>query len=305
MLVKITPEMAQHWVDTYTLAKELGIMRPIRPWWAQYLSDQMTKGLFSPVSLIVLGTVGDKTGIVNGNHTLRAIVKSGITLELPVEQFVYPSVDKMRHAYATADHNLTRGRYDSFRAYDVKFLTGINKSDARALSSAVLFMMNDFGRIRTSSRRVSDTDLLTAMRPWVPTFGKLIALVGSSHGDPWYKRIIRRSSVCAVAMVTMNYQPDMARRFWEAVVDGTNLKSKQAPALRLREYLIETIPASGRATTTGQMEQQDLMARKVAHCWNQYYLGRPMKLLRVSMEKPVEVLGHDSTMATGQMSSLL
>ena len=295
MITKITPEMAQKWIDSYVGAKVLGIMRPVRPWWVTYLANQMKQGLFSPVATVVLAKVGDQVCIVNGNHTLRAIVQSGVTITIPVEKFTYQTDEEVRHLYATADHGLARTRTDSYRAYDVPHLIGVTHSDARSLGSAVLFMMNDYGRIRQSSRKVSDTDLLAAMKPWIPAFGKLIAVTGNSHGNPWYKRVIRRSSVCAIALITMQYQHDMAHRFWGSVIDGTNFAHKQSPALRLREYLTETIPASGRGNSGKIMEQQDLMAKKVAHCWNLYYLNKPLKLLRVSNDKPLEILGRDST----------
>lgn len=293
MLTEITPAMAREWIEAYTGAKDLGIMRPIRSWWVTYLAKQMRAGLFTASATVGLAKLGDAVCIVNGNHTLRAIEVAGVTMKLPVVWYECESEADVRHLYATFDHNLTRTRVDSFRAYDVADALNVTQSDAQALSSAVFFMMSEFGRVWQNTRKVADTDLLTAMRPWVPAFGKLLVVAGRGHGTPWYKRIVRRAPVCSVALVTLQYQPEMAFRFWSSVVEGVNLK-RNSPALRLRDYLTETISVGshGSRLASGGMEHQDVMAKKVAYCWNKYYQGEQIVLLRVS-DKPIEILGRE------------
>lgn len=300
MIVNITPSMAQGWIDSYTGAQDHGIMRSIRPWWVNYLVGQMRQGTFSPTSLIMLAKVGDEVFIVNGNHTLRAIVGSGVTIGLPVERFECGTVDEVRHMYATADHPLKRQRSDSFRAYDTFGSLGINLSDARSLASAVTFMMNDYGRVRNSKVPISDSELLVMMQPWVPMFSELLEIAPRGHGTAWHRRLVRRASVCAVAMMTVHYQPVMARDFWVSVVNGTGIKSKTSPALKLRDYLMETMPPGGNGAGRLVMENHDLMAKKVAHCWNQFYLGKSLTLLRVTNDKPLHVLGRDETRDVGR-----
>lgn len=303
MLTEITPSMAREWIETYTGAKDLGIMRPIRPWWVTYLAKQMRAGLFTSSATVGLANLGDAVCIVNGNHTLRAIEAAGVTMELPVVWYECESEAEVRHLYATFDHNLTRTRVDSFRAYDVAHALDVTQSDAQALSSAVFFMMSEFGRVRQNTRKVADTDLLAAMRPWVPAFGQLLVVAGRGHSTPWYKRIIRRAPVCSVALVTLQYQPEMAFRFWSSVVEGVNLK-RNSPALRLRDYLTETISVGGGRVASGIMESQDTIAKKVAYCWNKYYRGEQVMLLRVG-DKPIEILGREEPRRTATAAPAL
>lgn len=299
MLVKITPEMAQEWIDNYTGSQELGIMRPIKMWWVTHLAKQMAESMFTPSATIALVKWQKNVCIVNGNHTLRAIVLSNKAINLPVEWIPCKSEIEIRHLYATYDHNRTRVRSDSFRAYDAPYLREIRDSDKNALASAVMFMMDGFGRSRTLNRAtVSHTYLLEAMRPWVEPFGVLLSISGRGHSTTWYTRLVRRTSVCSVAIVTLTYQREKAIRFWTSVAEGVNLK-KNSPALKLRDYLTEHVQ-QGQGVVGKEMIQPYKLASVSSYCWNKYYLDQPIVSLRVSFDKPVEILGLNSTELAGR-----
>lgn len=289
MLMKVTPEMAQEWVETYTGAKDLGIMRPIRPNWVAYLAKEMLAGRFSSGAAVRLVELGNMLCIVNGNHTLRAIAQSGVPVVVSVEKHNVATVAEVRHLYATFDKNVARRRTDSFRAYDAAGELEVLPSDVSSLASAVQFMLRDFSDKAGSSLRISDADLLAAMKPWVPAFGQLLAAVGRTHSNKWHQRIVRRQAVCSVALVTLRHQPDMAYRFWGAVAEGVNLK-RHSPALRLREYLIETTMIGGSSGSDKPMESARRMARITALCWNKHFQGETLARMRINMDKPVEIL---------------
>lgn len=300
---QITPELAQSWIDAYKYEPALmhTVMRNVRRDHVVFLAKEMASGRFSSATIAFADCKEDgRRFVVNGNHTLRAIVESGVTLFLTVEYNDCNTMDEVRHLYATYDKNLTRKRFDSLRAYDAAGKFDINQTHVRTLSSAVGYMIADFGRNPKKTREVSDAELMERMRPWVPAFGQILAAVGVSGA--WYKRIVWRRSVLSVALVTMRYQPDQAFGFWKSIAEGSGLKV-HSPALRLRDYLMELmVSGGGRSSETRalvKVETQTNISRVVAYCWNKNYNGERIVLMKVPYDKPLSIAGAPNTVTTG------
>jgi hypothetical protein len=295
MKTQITPELAQLWIDEATLARELGAMRPIRDWWVSYLAREMLKGQFSQSAMIGIGRLRGREGILNGNHTLRAIVRSGVTLTLPVETYDCETEAEFRHLYATWDTGQNRKRSDSLRAYDAIQMFGhgeqVAQADVGNLSSAVAFMLKGFGDKPGSdpNARPSNAELMVEMRPWVGPYAVLRSITGGGNTDSWNARILRRQGVCSVALITLRDQPELAQKFWRAVVSGVLVREND-PALRLRDYLM-TSSVRGGAARQKNSESGYRMARTVDYCWGKFYLGKTIKSMHVNMERPPELLG--------------
>lgn len=291
MLTKFTPEEAQTWIDLYTGAKDMGIMRRINPEWVAFLAEEMRRGHFEPTALIALAQHNGHAAIVNGNHTLRAIVASGVTLDLPIETYRVETAQEVRDLYAAFDIGRKRIRSDSFRAYDaltVLGIAGITPADVNALASAVQFIAQDFDIQKGHKHKMGSRDLLALMRPWAASYGALLGIVGKRDYKEWYSRVAKRRAVCAVALFTMRYQPERAARFWSSIALG-NVTPK-SPTLRLRDYLLTTNVMGG-GKTANQQENVTRMARVVAYYWNKYYEGKQVGALRVDEKAPVLILG--------------
>ena len=279
----ITPELANEWITAYFYEKPLmhSVMRNIRDSHVNYLAKEMMRGMFGSATIAFADC--KETGrrfIVNGNHTLRAIARSGVTLYLTVEHNECETMEQVRHLYATYDKNLLRSRADSLRAYHADTTLNITQTDVGKLAAAIVFMNQKFGEGHTS--RTPDSLLLNEMKPWAESFGQLLVAIG--HSGPWYKRIARRP-VLAVALATVRYQQKMALSFWEAVVTGEGL-NRYAPALRLRDYLVEAMLLGDYGNVTGTD-----MAKAVTYCWNKHYNNERIVQMKVSYDKPVEIAG--------------
>ena len=295
MKTEITPELAQLWIDEATLAQDLGAMRPIRDWHVSFLAREMLKGKFSQSAIIGIGRLQGREGILNGNHTLRAIVRSGVTITLPVEMYDCRSEKEFRHLYATWDTGQKRKRVDSLRAYDAIQMFGhgeqVAQSDVQNLSSAVMFMLKGFGDTFGTKQdaRPSDLELMEEMKLWVEPYSILRAITGGGNTNTWNGRILRRQGVCSVALITLRDQPDLARNFWQMVVSGV-IPMKHSPALRLRDYLLKTRSVGGGARKK-ESEPAFRMARITGYCWSRFYEGKAIQSMRVNMEQPPQLVG--------------
>lgn len=295
MKMNIAPELAQLWIDEATLAMELGAMRPIRTKWVTYLAREMLKGQFAQSAVIAIGRLRGREGILNGNHTLRAIILSGQTLTLPVETYDCKTEDEFRHLYANWDTGQNRKRADSLRAYNAIQMFGHNEPVAQAdvtnLSSAVAFMFSGFGERAGSdpNSKPNNVELMTEMESWVGPYAILRSITGGGQSDSWNARILRRQGICSVALITIRDQPELAQRFWRAVVSGV-VTGQYSPALRLRDYLL-TSSVRGGAAREKNSESGYRMARTAGYCWSKFYTGSKIQAMHVSMEKPPQLLG--------------
>lgn len=279
----ITPELANEWVTAYFYEKPLmhSVMRNIRETHVNYLAREMTRGMFGSATIAFADCKENgRRFIVNGNHTLRAIVQSGVNMYLTVEVNECDTVAQVRHLYATYDKNLLRQRVDSLRAYGASDTLEIRHTDVKVLAAAVAFMSDDFGATNKKPR-IPDAELLDMMRPWTKHYGRLLVAVGS--GAPWFARIMNRRAVLSVALHTMKHQPDISFRFWESVVSGAGFRD-YAPALKLRDYLIETTLVGDH----GRTKPGD-MAKAVAYCWNKHLNNERIVQMRVPYDKPLEI----------------
>src|SRR5690606_35200289 len=117
----INPAYAQQLIDSTMHDPQLmeTLMRPIRPVHVSYLARQMERRNFGNniIDIVTCAETG-QTFLANGNHTLRAIVKSGATIPLTVERSQVGTIHDVRRIYSQYDRGLSRSRKDAMRALD-------------------------------------------------------------------------------------------------------------------------------------------------------------------------------------------
>ncbi len=278
----VTPEYARALIEECTHDKSLmeTLMRPIRPHHVAYLARQMERGAFGNnlIDIAYCHETGQRF-IVNGNHTLRAIIKANARLHLTVENTECETVEDVRLAYSRYDRGLGRTRADAMRALNASNGLAVPLSYVGYLASAVAFMLDDYrkegsGRL---SQTVGDDELYEEALRWRNEYECIRQWVGGAKA--WEARVIRRRGVLSVALVTARANPDKAREFWQGVVTGANIPYG-SPALRLRDFLMET-GVRGGARDGGKVADTDEIAKTVAYCWEKFVANRLIKQLKV------------------------
>jgi hypothetical protein len=99
--MKVTPQLAAQWLE-----KNAG-NRPVRRYWVDTMARSMRQGDFPLTHQpVALGTNGQ---LLDGQHRLMAVVKSGATVELPVAFNVAPET------FAYIDGGIRRSKADAMR----------------------------------------------------------------------------------------------------------------------------------------------------------------------------------------------
>lgn len=92
--------------------------RSIRKQHVNYLAHEILEGRFRPGTAIAFcRTPEGKQHLVNGQHTLSAIVRAGRNIVLTVEQYFCKNMQEVAAIFATYDRQRTRSPSDIYSAY--------------------------------------------------------------------------------------------------------------------------------------------------------------------------------------------
>jgi hypothetical protein len=258
--------------------------RPIRPHHVQYLRYLMRVGHFRQGSEIHLAELGQKRWLLNGYHTLTAIVLERQPVWLSITTYRCTQPDEISRLYDSFDRNLQRSLADMYHADPLLGAEEWSRRQITQLGGAMLplalgFQSEVFGRsIYTLMLR--DAILrLTLMHSWLPEARNAFA---GLQGKPQLRAALLRAAVIAVILSTYRYQAEKAHQFWPEVARNSGLKVGQ-PAHLLVHFLL---------TTTARQLEPTLYARHVAACWNAYVDDREIhRIAARTMTQPMLLLG--------------
>ena len=278
--VTFTPHVADSYLRLYSYPRQRGL----RHHHVEYLAAAMRRGEFKP-GVIELRRLGDQVLLIDGQHRLSAIVKSGLTFDLVVLERDAASIEDVDADYARMDRGIARGMGDSLRAYGLSDTLGLTQSQMNRASAAIVPIVIGFTPVSTSpamlARKTAELRQ-RAMLDWQEEIRAYMEIVGNSKRGG--NRRLGISAVAAVAFVTLRYQQERAADFWQAVKDNDGLR-RGDPAKTLIEFLVENI-ATSRST--------HIYARAVAQCWNAAYENRELLIVRVlpqTAEAPIRIAG--------------
>jgi hypothetical protein len=112
----VDASQASHWLTKCSFERQ----RPIRPLRASRIAHLMKEKLFRPDTAISFGRFNDQDYLVNGYHTLTALVDTKRKYQLTQEYYECSSMDEVEKLYASFDpQGSARSRNDINKALDL------------------------------------------------------------------------------------------------------------------------------------------------------------------------------------------
>lgn len=238
------------------------------------LAADMTAGRFTDGTQIHFGAVGDKIYLLDGNHRIRAVIASGKTVEFSILRDEVASFAALgplywRHDFVTRSRSMVLAAVVSGRGAD------LGKQRMAAVMSAMPMLAGNFakgpGAAQLSMR--SPDIRLAAYRSWVKYGEAYFAAVTGCSGS--FVKRFNRTGVLAVGMATFKHQPEKAEEFWRTLAADDGLRQGD-PRKTLLKYLVETSLAA--------KEGQTASATATALCWNAFFEGRQLSVLKLSAQ---------------------
>jgi hypothetical protein len=282
---RVAPLQAEMWLTENNYEKQ----RRIRARHVEYLAEEMRRGNFRQGTQIHFAGHEGKLHLVNGQHTLAAVVKSGIPQILDV---CFTDEDP-KDAYYRHDVNLRRTSSDMFSAIGVADEFGFTPTQVNCLSAAVRFIANDFGRGNGNlNRTLHPDDHINMFREYADAAG-LYFEFSAGHGRH-IRRAVTRAATVSVALATFRFGiescGDRVGEFWSGAINGEDLSSGD-PRRAANIHLLSSNVKNTRSSAPGFMSTAK-SARYLAQCWNHWVDGNKIEHTIVRDEKsPILIKG--------------
>lgn len=222
-------------------------------------------GEFFDGSTIRFAWDGKKYHLVDGQHRIEAVIKSGI----PATFNVVVACEDPRPAYAKQDSiGRKRTLANAIQAMRQETAEGMSSTQLNAYTAALKVILTDFPD--RDEKMVVSGSLYKMFDEYLDA-RRIIESAPKMHAN-FKTRGIYKATVYAVALVTARYAEEKTvRDFWGQVVDDNGLM-RDDPRKKLNQFL--SVSALG----GGSMR---LKARIAAtKCWNAFVAGRQMKMLK-------------------------
>lgn len=282
-LYRLTPEGCKRLLEQVTYEYQ----RAIRPRHVAVLVQEMASGRWLSASNEIEFCEVRKAGgggydyiLVNGYHRMHAVIEWGKALCARVNVVKCNHMDEVHRVYGVHDTHGIRTMGDFLPSSKLREATlDYATTKVKYLVAAVRVIQNDFDLPSRGSSLGSNEEMTNALA-WVEEF-KLYDKWVADRQDLLSTKIWKRSPM-SVALVTVSDQPEKAEKFWRAVAmmkgDG-----KDDPILKTATTLIEA-KVDGRRETAA-------LCRKIANCWNAYYGGYRLQLVRGVWDDPIRIDG--------------
>ena len=268
----VSPPIAAGWLQSATFDGQ----RQVRRSHAVRLARAMTAGRFRETTTVEFAVTPDgKRFLVNGQHTLNAVVEAGATIRLIIVNTPVADLDAVKALYTTFDNGLSRTFTNSYAAMGLNEKFDMTDTEVNAYGRAVPFIAGAFGFRSTREALARQKSATNGLRQWfVYHVAARRFLDCLAPSEPMVRRALLQPAVFALGVYTIAHNPEKAELFWSAAAADEKLAKVDPP----KAATVLAQRPSGRGT----MKAQVALAQAIALAWNAYVLGRIVKTASIS-----------------------
>ncbi len=278
-LVLVTPDMARELVEATLYERQ----RAISEQHVERLSLEMRREQFIAGTQVHFAELRKNLYCINGNHTLRAVIKANITVPLCFLYSTCRNETEIAELYARHDIHRARNWAASFKAHAIFADMEGNAAFVTSVGAALRYILTGLDKevFHSDHEAAYSRDLrIKAMKEYRAHAEMLLGALSS--GSPRTRKMLLRSAALAVALETVRFQPAGAIEFWSGCAEDDGLH-KGDPRKTLLHWLAENkgrgnqgVPTAIRATTLA---------------WNAWYEDRKLTSLRPSVVTEYHLAG--------------
>ncbi len=268
-VVLVTPAMAENWLMHSLFERQ----RKIASWQVLRLSIEMQNGRFIAGTQIHFGVLDGKNKLLNGQHTLAAIVKFGKPVELTILSTTVENVDHLGLLYGRHDRHRGRTPHDAFAGMALAEKLELSEPEINSFATGLRHVVNDFRRlsVTTNVEIATSPDYLSAkMEEWSKVARCYFDAVRDARIG--LKAAFRRGPVVAIGLATFKHQEEKAKEFWCGAASDDGLL-KYDPRRVLNNFLLANSSSHGDVLT---------YMRNIAGAWNHFFQQEELQFLRPS-----------------------
>src|SRR5262245_45917639 len=210
---RITPEAAQAIVRNEMYERQ----RPVEQSVVNEYALAMITGEFRQGTVISFCVYRGKRSLVNGQHTLLAIIRCGIAQFLGIEEIEVKSLEERAVWYGKYDRLRLRSLKQIYEAHGIHEALNFNKNQRDCLGAALPLLAAGFAQVprKEGSMRMDTANpnlRMGFMHEWKEEAQRFFETIKGAPGT--FSMNARRGPVMAVALVTIRYTGTDAIGFW-------------------------------------------------------------------------------------------
>lgn len=278
-LVLMTPEKAKHLRKIAHFDRQ----RDISSRNVERLAAEMRHGRFVEGTQVYVCVLPDGLQqIVNGNHTLEAVVASDQPILLNLVYHSVANFNEVGKIYARFDIQRTRNYRDALRAHGVESIV-LDTGWTAAFGSAVVYMILGFcGGFSKDVELATSRDIRVRLMRDAAEEANLYAAACAPAASRTDKKLLKRTAVMSVGIELFRYQPSGANEFFGGIArdDGLRAGTPQHTILR---YLRSNV-----SSNSGDRYDQ---SRAVVLAWNAWFKNRSLQYAKPNQMGEFRILG--------------
>lgn len=272
----VQPADAARWLANSLWSKQ----RPYRDWHGEELAQAMRNKEFIQGTQIHFVKLNGVVHLVNGQHTLNAIVKYGQAVNLSVLTTTVTKESDIADIYSREDQHLQRTLSDTYGAHSLREKYSLSRSQINYIGSGLKAIIDEFGSVcHSRSYEARSADARMRLFDQYGEAGK--AYFACINGAPTAaSKELRVAAVIGVALKTFKDSPTKAQEFWSQVAfsDGLGLGDP-------RKTLMNWLMANPTRRTNPAAR-----ARVVARAWNMFLAGgSSQRFMTPDWTKPIVI----------------
>lgn len=273
------PEDAQH-----VLAKHNYVgQRSIRRNHVNFLANEILTERFREGTAIALCITKDgKQHLVNGQHTLSAIIASKKPVMLSVEKYECRDMEEVARIFSTYDRQRTRSSSDVYHAYGLSDDLGLTHTQTGIFCAAINFLIEKISNV-TPGRKASPEEIIQFAHKMKWRFDLYLE---ATEGVKQAGQI--RSSLVALSLITAGHPQHYD--FWNGYSQDDGLRRGDP-----RKHYIEInrrTALSGKSGNKMSVSTTSIF-KAGAYCWNRFISNQPINSFQ--FDKALAVTGINGT----------
>lgn len=279
--ILVTPQLAAMWLENCSYRGQ----RALRSAHVRYLAQVMADGHFMPGTAIHFAVQKDlgEEFLINGQHTLSAIVQSGVPQQLTAVYLCTENSTETASAYSSIDINARRTTADALSAMMIADEVGLSNTSINQLAAAIKVIESGFGR-QKKHVQIQIDDMVHLIHTYSESMKKYLSATEFTQKHMLSSRF--RAATVSVALVTYRFSSTVYSigridSFWTQALldDGLGITDPRKHAYR--HLSSSGMKDGGRGVTTLESVSVNSSCRTLAHCFNSYMENREMRMLRL------------------------
>lgn len=285
----MSPEKATKWLDDFTYGKQ----RKIRAAHVNLLATEMRKGRFQPTSQVGRAILCGRPIMVNGYHTLHAIIESDRPQVINAVDHNVTTERQVAELYFTYDIHKKRTFGEIAVVCDALERTGLSSAtQVTQVGVGVRFIDENF--LVKSKKTLPLIDQVELTVEYGEAARRYFATISGAFKD--IRKKLTRKATIAVALVTfryaiLEYGEEKVTDFWRQTSLDDGIR-RDDPRKAAYHHLLTTKMPSGGGKIAGKVCDASYSSRYLANCWNAWVRGE--KLSRTVVRKhraPIRIPG--------------